>query len=160
MLTNWAIESDCVWMRNPTLKDIVLSFIKDERILPTPLSIRDFTFDSIEMMEEKVLWLEAEKKSEETAKAFAKELKGMSDRLISRFQWGLSADIQAPDFETRIAILKNKSANFGISLSNEILDYIAYNITSNIRELEGCLLKLLTVFSRPHLIQIDFSSST
>lgn len=72
-----------------------------------------------------------------------KDLKGMSDRLISRFQWGLSADIQAPDFETRIAILKNKSANFGISLSNEILDYIAYNITSNIRELEGCLLKLL-----------------
>jgi chromosomal replication initiator protein len=72
-----------------------------------------------------------------------KDLKGMSDRLISRFQWGLSADIQAPDFETRIAILKNKSDNFGISLSNEILDYIAYNITSNIRELEGCLLKLL-----------------
>ncbi|MDX1700276.1 MAG: chromosomal replication initiator protein DnaA [Melioribacteraceae bacterium] len=72
-----------------------------------------------------------------------KDLKGMSDRLISRFQWGLSADIQAPDFETRIAILKNKSSSFGISLSNEILDYIAYNITSNIRELEGCLLKLL-----------------
>lgn len=72
-----------------------------------------------------------------------KDLKGMSDRLVSRFQWGLSADIQAPDFETRIAILKNKSDVFGISLSNEILDYIAYNITSNIRELEGCLLKLL-----------------
>ncbi len=67
----------------------------------------------------------------------------MSDRLISRFQWGLSADIQAPDFETRIAILKNKGNSFGISLSNEILDYIAYNITSNIRELEGCLIKLL-----------------
>jgi chromosomal replication initiator protein len=72
-----------------------------------------------------------------------KDLEGMSDRLISRFQWGLSADIQAPDFETRIAILKKKSDNFGISLPNEILDYIAYNITSNIRELEGCLLKLL-----------------
>jgi len=72
-----------------------------------------------------------------------KDLKGMNDRLISRFQWGLSADIQAPDFETRIAILKNKSDSFGISLSNEILDYIAYNITSNIRELEGCLIKLL-----------------
>ena len=72
-----------------------------------------------------------------------KDLKGMSDRLISRFQWGLSADVQAPDFETRIAILKNKGNVFGITLSNEILDYIAYNITSNIRELEGCLLKLL-----------------
>jgi len=72
-----------------------------------------------------------------------KDLKGMSDRLISRFQWGLTADVQAPDFETRIAILKNKSDSFGISLPNEILDYIAYNITSNIRELEGCLIKLL-----------------
>ncbi|MBK7105070.1 MAG: chromosomal replication initiator protein DnaA [Ignavibacteriae bacterium] len=72
-----------------------------------------------------------------------KDLKGMNDRLISRFQWGLTADVQAPDFETRIAILKNKSDSFGISLSNEILDYIAYNITSNIRELEGCLIKLL-----------------
>jgi len=72
-----------------------------------------------------------------------KDLKGMSDRLISRFQWGLSADIQAPDFETRIAILKNKGDSFGINLNNDILDYIAYNITSNIRELEGCLIKLL-----------------
>ncbi len=72
-----------------------------------------------------------------------KDLKGMNDRLISRFQWGLTADVQAPDFETRIAILKNKGDSFGISLSNEILDYIAYNITSNIRELEGCLIKLL-----------------
>ncbi|PID59778.1 MAG: chromosomal replication initiator protein DnaA [Ignavibacteriae bacterium] len=72
-----------------------------------------------------------------------KDLKGMSDRLISRFQWGLSADIQAPDFETRIAILKKKSKSFNIELSNEIFDYIAYNITSNIRELEGCLIKLL-----------------
>ena len=84
-----------------------------------------------------------------------KELKGMSDRLISRFQWGLSADIQAPDFETRIAILKNKSDSFGISLSNEILDYIAYNITSNIRELEGCLIKLLANASL-NGIEIDF----
>lgn len=72
-----------------------------------------------------------------------KDLKGMNDRLISRFQWGLTADVQAPDFETRIAILKNKGDSFGITLSNEILDYIAYNITSNIRELEGCLIKLL-----------------
>ncbi len=72
-----------------------------------------------------------------------KDLKGMSDRLISRFQWGLSADVQAPDFETRIAILKRKANSFGILLSNEIIDFIAYNITSNIRELEGCLIKLL-----------------
>lgn len=72
-----------------------------------------------------------------------KDLKGLNERMISRFSWGLSADIQPPDFETRIAILKNKSESYGIELSNEILEYIAHNITSNIRELEGCLIKLL-----------------
>ncbi len=72
-----------------------------------------------------------------------KDLKGMNERLISRFQWGLTTDIQPPDFETRIAILKNKSQNYGITISNGILEYIALNITSNIRELEGCLIKLL-----------------
>lgn len=72
-----------------------------------------------------------------------KDLKGLNERLISRFSWGLTTDIQPPDFETRIAILKNKASNFGINLSNEIFEYIAYNITSNIRELEGCLIKLL-----------------
>lgn len=72
-----------------------------------------------------------------------KDLKGLNERLISRFQWGLTTDIQPPDFETRIAILKNKSESFGIQLSGDILEYIAHNITSNIRELEGCLIKLL-----------------
>ncbi|MBU1097832.1 MAG: chromosomal replication initiator protein DnaA [Ignavibacteriae bacterium HGW-Ignavibacteriae-2] len=72
-----------------------------------------------------------------------KDLKGLNERLISRFQWGLAADVQPPDFETRIAILKNKAKSFGIELENEILEYIAVNITSNIRELEGCLIKLL-----------------
>lgn len=72
-----------------------------------------------------------------------KELKGLDERLISRFQWGLAADIQPPELETRIAILKKKSEDFGMTTSNEILEYIANNITSNIRELEGCLIKLL-----------------
>jgi chromosomal replication initiator protein len=72
-----------------------------------------------------------------------KELKGLNERLISRFQWGLTADIQAPDFETRMAILKNKADSFGLSVPNDILEYMAYNITSNIRELEGCLIKIL-----------------
>ncbi|MEW6196033.1 MAG: chromosomal replication initiator protein DnaA [Bacteroidota bacterium] len=72
-----------------------------------------------------------------------KDLKGLNERLTSRFLWGLQADIQPPDLETRIAILKNKSLTYGMELKNEILEYIAYNITSNIRELEGCLIKLL-----------------
>jgi len=72
-----------------------------------------------------------------------KELKGLNERLISRFQWGLTTDIQPPDFETRIAILKNKCDTFGIKLTSDILEFIATNIISNIRELEGCLIKLL-----------------
>ncbi|MEE9449220.1 MAG: chromosomal replication initiator protein DnaA [Ignavibacteriaceae bacterium] len=72
-----------------------------------------------------------------------KDLKGLDARLISRFQWGLTADVQPPELETRIAILKKKAESFGMIVSNEMLDYIASNITSNIRELEGCLIKLL-----------------
>lgn len=72
-----------------------------------------------------------------------KDLKGLDERLISRFQWGLQADIQPPAFETRIAILKKKTEDYGMSISSDIIEYIAYHITSNIRELEGCLIKLL-----------------
>jgi chromosomal replication initiator protein len=72
-----------------------------------------------------------------------KDLRGLDDRLISRFQWGLAADIQPPELEMRIAILKRKSEDYGMALSPDILEYVANNITSNIRELEGCLIKLL-----------------
>lgn len=72
-----------------------------------------------------------------------KDLKGMDERLISRFHWGLTADIQPPELETRIAILNRKSEDYGITVSSDILEYIASHITSNIRELEGCLIKLL-----------------
>jgi chromosomal replication initiator protein len=72
-----------------------------------------------------------------------KELKGLDDRLISRFQCGLTADIQPPDLETRIAILRKKSEENGLDLPPDIIDFIAANITSNIRELEGCLISLL-----------------
>jgi len=76
-----------------------------------------------------------------------RELKGLEERLISRFQWGLVADIQPPDLETRIAILQQKAQMDEIDLTNDIIDYIATNITSNIRELEGALIKLLAVSS-------------
>jgi chromosomal replication initiator protein len=72
-----------------------------------------------------------------------KELKGLDDRLMSRFQWGLIADIQPPDLETRIAILRKKSADDGIELPDEVIEFLASNVTSNIRELEGCLITLL-----------------
>jgi len=72
-----------------------------------------------------------------------KELKGLDDRLLSRFQWGLTSDIQPPDLETRIAILRNKSENDGIDLPQDVVECIAANVTSNIRELEGCLISLM-----------------
>ncbi len=71
------------------------------------------------------------------------ELSGLSKRLISRFKWGLSADLQVPDYETRLAILKQKIYNDGIELTDEILEYIASNINTNVRELEGALITLL-----------------
>jgi chromosomal replication initiator protein len=90
-----------------------------------------------------------------------KDLKGLDDRLISRFQWGLTADIQPPEFETRIAILKKKSEDFGMTVSNDILEYIANNITSNIRELEGCLIKLLANASlNSKEINLDLAKKT
>lgn len=72
-----------------------------------------------------------------------KELKGLNERLISRFQWGLTADVQPPDLETRIAILRKKSSDDGVELSHEVVEFIASNVKSNIRELEGCLIGLL-----------------
>lgn len=72
-----------------------------------------------------------------------KELKGLDERLISRFQSGLTADIQVPDLETRIAILQTKSHENSLDLPQEVVEFIAANVTSNIRELEGCLISLL-----------------
>ncbi len=72
-----------------------------------------------------------------------KELKGLDDRLLSRFQWGLTSDIQPPDLETRIAILRKKSEDDNIELPQEVVECIAANVTTNIRELEGCLISLL-----------------
>jgi chromosomal replication initiator protein len=72
-----------------------------------------------------------------------KDLKDMEERLLTRFKWGLQADLQIPDFETRIAILEQKMYNDGITLPREVVEYVAHNISSNIRELEGALISLL-----------------
>ncbi len=71
------------------------------------------------------------------------DIQGIEQRLLSRFKWGLSADLQAPGLETRIAVLEKKVYNEGIQLPKEVIEYLAYSITSNVRELEGALISLL-----------------
>ena len=72
-----------------------------------------------------------------------KDLSGLEERLLSRFKWGLSADLQIPDLETRIAILRKKMYADGIELPSEVVEYVAHNIDNNIRELEGAMVSLL-----------------
>ncbi len=76
-----------------------------------------------------------------------KELKGLEERLLSRFQWGLSADLQQPDYETRRAILQRKLADNGSNFPEPVIEFIATHVKHNIRELEGCMVKLLATSS-------------
>jgi chromosomal replication initiator protein len=76
-----------------------------------------------------------------------KEIPTLEDRLRSRFEWGLIADIQPPDFETRIAILRKKANVENIEVSDEVMEYIATKIQSNIRELEGALIRVVAYSS-------------
>ena len=76
-----------------------------------------------------------------------KEIPGLEDRLVSRFEWGLVTDIKPPDLETRVAILRKKAEDDQIQLADEVLDFIARNCRSNVRELEGAIIKLLAYSS-------------
>ena len=67
----------------------------------------------------------------------------LEDRLKTRFEWGLLADIQPPDYETRMAILKNKAKSLGLSLNDDVCNYIAINVTNNVRQIEGTVKKIL-----------------
>ena len=71
-----------------------------------------------------------------------RELPEIEERLRSRFEWGLTVDIQKPDYETRAAILRQKAEEMGVDVPGEVIDYIAQSVNSNIRELEGCLTNL------------------
>lgn len=82
-----------------------------------------------------------------TADRPPRDIKGLEERLLSRFQWGLAADIRPPDFETRMAILKKKLEGEDIILPGDVLAFIARGAHSNIRELEGALVRLLAVSS-------------
>ena len=76
-----------------------------------------------------------------------KEMKTLEDRIRSRLEWGVPVDIHSPDYETRMAILQNKAERENINITDEILQYIASNIVSNVRELEGALNKI-SVYSK------------
>ncbi len=71
------------------------------------------------------------------------EMQDIEHRLLSRFKWGLSAELQSPDYETRIQILKNKLVRDGVEMPEEIVNYIAKNIKSNVRELEGVIISMI-----------------
>lgn len=71
------------------------------------------------------------------------ELKGLQERLVSRFKWGLTADLQQPDFETRLAIIQKKLQDDGLQIEEKVLEYLAYSVDTNIRELEGVLISLV-----------------
>jgi chromosomal replication initiator protein len=88
-----------------------------------------------------------------------KEIPTLEDRLRSRFEWGLTADIQPPDFETRIAILKKKADVENLTIPNEVMVYIASKIKSNIRELEGALIRIVAYSSLTNrAISVDLAS--
>jgi chromosomal replication initiator protein len=85
-----------------------------------------------------------------------KHLTGFEDRMRSRFEWGLITDVQAPDLETRIAILRKKAQSEKFQVGNEILEYMASKVSSNIRELEGTLIRV-TAFASLNRTAVDMA---
>ena len=93
-----------------------------------------------------------------TSDVYPQQIKEMEERLVSRFQWGLVADIQAPELDTRIAILKKKAEQEDIELHDDVALLVAQHVRSNVRELEGTLLRLAVkaeLVNRP--IDVDFA---
>jgi chromosomal replication initiator protein len=76
-----------------------------------------------------------------------RDMEGVEERLVSRFDWGLTVDLRPPDLETRIAILRKKADDEGLVLDDEVIEYVARSCTSSVRELEGAVIKLLAVSS-------------
>lgn len=101
---------------------------------------------------------QADKQIIVTSDKYPQQLERMEERLVSRFTWGLVADIQAPELETRVAIVRKKAQMEGIEVGDDVLLYIAQQVRSNVRELEGTLIRLAakaSLTSRP--IDLDFA---
>ncbi len=86
-----------------------------------------------------------------------RDIQDIEERLISRFNWGLSADLQKPDYETRYAILEKKSLENGIDFGPEIFEFIAHNFKSSVRDLQGAIIKLLATASLQKIDNIDLA---
>ena len=71
------------------------------------------------------------------------DMQDIEQRLLSRFKWGLSAELQNPNYETRVSILKNKLYRDGVEIQDEVIEFVAKNINSNVRELEGAIISLI-----------------
>ncbi len=89
-----------------------------------------------------------------TSDRHPRDTKGLEERLLSRFSSGLVADLQIPDLETKVAILRSRAQNEGTNIPEDVLYFIAENVTSNIRELEGCLTRL-TAYASLEKVDID-----
>ncbi len=89
-----------------------------------------------------------------TSDCAPKDLQGLQERLVSRFKWGLTADLTSPDFETRMAIIKKKLQHDGVVIPDEVLEYIAYTVDTNIRELEGVMVSMVAHASLGNM-QVD-----
>ncbi len=101
---------------------------------------------------------QADKQIIVTSDKYPQQLERMEERLVSRFTWGLVADIQAPELETRVAIVRKKAQMEGIEVGDDVLLYVAQQVRSNVRELEGTLIRLAakaSLTSRP--IDLDFA---
>ncbi len=79
-----------------------------------------------------------------------KEIPGLEQRLVSRFEWGLVVDVKPPDYETRVAILRKKAQDDGLVLDDQVIEFIAHACTASVRELEGAVIKLLAYSSLTH----------
>lgn len=86
-----------------------------------------------------------------------KDVPDIEERLISRFNWGLSADLQVPEYETRFAILERKASDNGIEFDHEIFEFIAHNFKTSVRELEGAIIKLLATASLQRIDRLELS---
>jgi chromosomal replication initiator protein len=101
---------------------------------------------------------QADKQIIVTSDKYPQQLERMEERLVSRFTWGLVADIQAPELETRVAIVRKKAQMEGLDVADEVLHYIAQAVRSNVRELEGTLIRLAAKASlTSRIIDLDFA---